>query len=146
MARAPSESYSASIEVTSPVISGSGLSAVSDVVEILTFLPISRPALPRMSRSGSRNTSVNMSGMLSRSTTSVLSSWPSTSAASSVPSISTIRWMEAVVAGIAISQEPRAASARLGIRRVVPAATRCGSSIPLSSAIARQYAALPSSA
>ena len=124
--------------MTSPTISVSGLSDRSEAVEIDTFLPISMPARDRTSRVGSRNTSVNMSGMARRSTTSALSSWPSMSSASSEPSISTIREVEAVGAGIAGPQAFRAASATVGISRTVPASSRRGSSMPLSSAIARQ--------
>ncbi len=79
-----------------------------------------------------------MSGMAMRSTTRTLSSWPSMSGDSSMPSISTIPCVEAVATGIGRAQAPRAASATVGMRRTVPARSRSGSSIPLSSAIARQ--------
>ncbi len=140
----PCAPYSVSIEVTSASIRTFGASSRVDVVEITTLVPTWIRAVLRMLRSGSRNTSVNVSGIESRSMTVVLSRWMSTLSGSLLPSISISRWMATLGSGMA-AQALFVASATLGIRRTDPGDRRIGSSMALSSAIARQYCGLPSS-
>src|SRR3954453_1005142 len=113
MARAPSVSYSASIDVISPLMRTASASSDCDVAEISTALPISIPALPRMSRSRSRNTSVNMSGIAIRSTTSALSIAETAAGSRSLPSPLTA----AVLGTDAVSGIESALPRGVGLRR-----------------------------
>src|SRR5215475_1972610 len=130
---------STSSPVTSPVSSGCGAGSPALLASSRTCAPMLNPPLASSTRAGSRNRSTNRSGWVRLSSTYPDTRVVASSGGSGWPATSTTSAFATLCATI----PAHPSSSASGSSSSIPARSRIGSSMPFSSAVARQAAGSP---